>query len=334
MKTAINAIKNQRFKKLTTARGIEIPFDSTAQWKMLGIVVIDLLGEKEYAEEERTAIYNGYTKEPGIPTHIFLRSTFEAMASELDTLPDLMNFLAIRERLLESRVLARITDDRDLLAIYKMNPDLVNQAGDGGCDTLVISAESWNEYRERYPEDIQRRNQRNTVSLLVDGAISWLHKSIGHRIEVGGPDELNLEQGTVEAYLRAAHAFASLTRLERRNVGETLQNVMLRAQDKGDAYSVWRRADADWGVLCLSSGGSREERYRAIINLSAMAFCHLGLRRLLGIATEPANETERSFDFSLLEDEPFGPDDRRYWAERAKGVFGEEQRSRTSEYGP
>ena len=31
VKTAINAIKNQRFEKLTTARGLEIPFDSTAQ---------------------------------------------------------------------------------------------------------------------------------------------------------------------------------------------------------------------------------------------------------------------------------------------------------------
>lgn len=90
---------------------------------------------------------------------------------------------------------------------------------------------------------------------------------------------------------------------------------MERAAAKGDAYSVWRRADADWAVLCLSTGRSREERYRAIINLSAMGFCRLGLRRLLGIATEPVNETERSFDFSLLEDQPFEAEEHRRLAE-------------------
>jgi len=334
VKAAISAVKNQRFEKLKTARGLEIPFDSKAPWNMLGLVVIDLLGEEKYAEKERTAIYSGYTKEPGIPTHVFLWPTFEAIVSELDTLPDLLDFLSLRERLLENRILVPTTDDRDFLALYKINPDLVTQAADGGCDILVVSAGSWDAYRERHAEEIEQRNLRNRASFLIDGAISWLHKSIGHRIEAGAPDELNLEQGTVEAYLGAARAFASLTRLERRSVGETLQAVMERAAAKGDAYSVWRRADADWAVLCLSTGRSREERYRAIVNLSAMGFCRLGLRRLLGIATEPVNETERSFDFSLLEDQPFEAEEHRRLAEEAKTVFGIEQRSRTGEYRP
>ncbi len=132
----------------------------------------------------------------------------------------------------------------------------------------------------------------------------------------------------------AARTFAALTRLERRTVGETLDSVMNRAAAKGDAYSVWRRADADWAVLCLSTRRSREERFRAILNLSAMAFCHLRLKRLLGIATEPWGEAERSFDFSLLEGDPFEAEEHRRLAEDAKSVFGEEQRSRTSKFRP
>jgi hypothetical protein len=326
VKAAISAVRNQRFTKLTTARGPEIPFDPTFPWKMLGLVVIDLLGEEQYAGEDRTAIYNGYTKNPGIPTHIFLRPTFEAMAIELDTFPDLLEFLSVREALLERGILVPTTDDLDLLAIFRMNPDLMARAAAGVCNTLVISAGSWKTYRERYAEDIKRRDQRNESSFLIDGAISWLHRSIGHRIEAGAPEEMNVEQGTVEAYLGAARAFAALTRLERRIVGETLDIVMNRAAAKGDAYSVRRRADTDWAFLCLSTGRSREERFRAICNLSAMAFCYFGLKQLLGIATEPAGVDERSFDFFVLDGEPFAPEEHRRIAQEAKGVFGEAQK--------
>jgi len=333
VRTAISAVKNQRFDTLRTSRGLDIAFDSKAGWTMLGLVVIDLLGEEKHQEEERTAIYNGYTREPGIPTHVFLRATFEAIASELDTLPDLLKFLALRQKLLENGVLVPISDDRDLLALYKMNPELIKQAAEGGCDALIVSAGSWDAYRKQYADEIACRDRRNRASFLVDGAISWLHQSIGHRIEAGVPEELDFEQGTVEAYLEAARAFASLTRLERRGVGEMLKTVMARAAAKGDAYSVWRRADADWAVLCFSTARSREERYRAILNLSAMAFCHLGLKRLLGIATEPMNEREYSIDFSLIEGEPFDSEEHKRLAEEAKSVFGAEQRSRASEHG-
>lgn len=329
---AISAVSNQRFDRLVTSRGLEIPFDPRASWEMIGLVVVDLVGEEQHAEDERTAIYNGYTTDPGIPTHVFLRATFESIATELDTLPDLLEFLSIRGKLLGDGILAPTTDDLDLLALYKMNPRLIAQAAMGECDTLLIAAGSWSSYQTRHAEEIEQRNAANRASLIVDGAISWLHKSIGHRIEAGAPDDLNLEQGTVEAYLGAARAFASLTRLERRNVGETLEHVMERAEDRGDAFSVWRRADADWAVLCLSTQRSREERYRAIFNLSALAFCHLNLRRLLGIATEPSSESSRSFDFALLEGEPFEPSEHQQLAEEAREVFGPEQRSRTSEF--
>lgn len=334
IRASVSAVKNQRFDTLRTVRGLDIAFDYKAVSKMLGLVVIDLLGEEKYPEEERTAIGNGYTQDPGIPTHVFLRATFEAIASELDTLPDLLKFLDLRQKLLENGILVPTSDDRDLLALYKMNPDLIKKAAEGGCNALIVSAGSWETYREQHADEIARRASQNEVSFLVDGAISWLHKSIGHRIEAGTPEELDIEQGTVEAYLGAARAFASLTRLERRSVGETLKAVMERAATEGDACAVRRRTDADWAVLCLSTGRSREERYREIFNLSAMAFCHLELKRLLGIATEPINVSERSFDFSLLEGQPFDPEDHTRLAEEAKSVFGVEQQCRTSEHGP
>ncbi len=127
LKTIKRIIRNNWIEKLVTVKGYEIPFKASDYEEVIGIVILDLVGEENFPEEERTEFLNSYTFEHEIPVHVLMRNEFEALSTELDTLPDFIEFLDKRKQLIEKGLLSFPGSILDFLAFYKTNPDKVDR---------------------------------------------------------------------------------------------------------------------------------------------------------------------------------------------------------------
>ena len=163
---------------------------------------------------------------------------------------------------------------------------------------------------------------------MVDEIISWLHRTVGNTIDLGFPEAVHIEQGTVNAYLSGARELASFSRIERRGIGARLRHVMQLATERDGFSSLCLMADRSVGVLVLASNRTRSERVRGLLNFCTLAYCKrdLQLSKVVGVATEPAREAARTFDVCVLADEPFPPDEKRDRALTNGRPFREEVR--------
>lgn len=125
LKTINNAVKEKQIERLVNSRGIELPFEPASIQKLHGLVLIELIGEDQFPEEERTALYGGYIYKHDMPIHIFRLDDYRNIVSEVDTLPDFIEYLETRQKLYEKGILMPLTEEMDFLALYKTNPDLV-----------------------------------------------------------------------------------------------------------------------------------------------------------------------------------------------------------------
>lgn len=66
---------------INNSAGIEIQLDSNKVNKIIGIVILDLIGEEVFSENEQSDILGGFAYHDGIPVHIFLRSLYSIAIS-------------------------------------------------------------------------------------------------------------------------------------------------------------------------------------------------------------------------------------------------------------
>ena len=151
-KTIKRAIANFRFNELETTRGYTIPFDSTKLRKVIGVVIFDLIGEDTFHPDERTTIINGFEVRHDIPIHIFKRSEFEIISTEIDTLPDFIRYIETREALFSSDLFAVPPLELNFLALYKVKP-----------------------------EDLQLAIHENSLVVIDDGYWEWYQQDCHHQ---------------------------------------------------------------------------------------------------------------------------------------------------------
>lgn len=331
-KTTKRAIKNQRFSSLRTARGYVVPFDPPSFIKIIGVVVLDLVGEEVFPQEERTAIFSGFTIEHKMPIHIFMRGDFEAISSEIDTLPDFLKYLNIREQLYSNRLLAPVTEELDLLATYKTNPDLLQDfVSKGENGLIVIDSGIWKYYREELAKQVNKRDWLNQPSYVVDNVIEWLHSSVGFDLGIDVTQgQRDTMQGTVQGYIAVAVELAKIPRLHRRVIGERFLHCMRKADRIGHGHSLILLSQEKSGILVMASSASREDRVQALYNLSAMAYCYKDLEKIVGIASEPLSCKDRSYDVLLFEGVTFQNSQELY--EQAQRAFGPQRNVHITEY--
>jgi len=331
LKTINSAVKAKQIEKLVNSRGIELPFEPTAISKLHGLVLIELIGEDAFPEDERTALYGGYTYKHEMPIHIFRLDYYRRIVDEVDTLPDFIDYLETRAKFYEKGILMPLTEEKDFLAFYKTNPDLVTEVLEGKCDYLHIHEGYWDSYQSASAEDIRKRNEFNRPSYVVDSIISQLHKSLGFDTGVDVlAGRVRHDQGTVQNYIAGVTELSKMNRLTRRVVGSKYLERMKKADKTGHGHSLIMNPSDNSAVLVLSTNRSRQERANAIYNLCAVAYCMLNLTRIIGIVTEPLTVPGRSYDIIVLDGVEFeeSPD----LKERFEEMFGPTQNYSFTEY--
>jgi hypothetical protein len=331
LNTIKTALAFGQLKTITNDAGVVLPFKGDAQTNLIGIVILELFGEEQFGEDERTAIYNGYTDEHGIPTHIFTRQVFETIASEIDTIPDFIAFLSARQLFYQKRLLLPGTSELDFLVLYKIQPDVIEKCAAGELDLVAVGDDDlWASYRNEHVEKIKNRDIRNRPSLVIDAVIAWLHSAIGYDPGTGDPSGRSQSTvGTVQKYYATIFELAAIPRLQRRMVGEKFLEKMQKADKIGNGHAVVQIAP-DTGVLVLATTRPRQERVRGLYNLAAIAYCGLGLKKVIAIATEPLSVRHRSYDIFVMHDVEF--DNREELASKLTEAFGPIKRAQITEY--
>lgn len=297
LKTLDRALSAKQLTSVTNLRGVEIPLDKLNRPTLIGVVILDVRNEDAIPEDERPSIEYGLSRIRDIPAHIFLRSTFSELATELDTLPDFLDYLSCRQSLMERRVLGPLVHELDLLAIYKTQRDVIEEALAGKCDMLFITPGSWDDYKASGADMRASRTAKNEPSYLIDGVIDFLHTGIG----APSPDP-TVPAATAERYLTVISELGRLTRLERRVFGEKMMEKLESATKKETAFAVMTDASKSKAVFFMATSRSRTQRQNGLQNLCHAAAHKIGVRRILGIATEPADVDARTFDVYFAND--------------------------------
>lgn len=305
IKRALNA--NHQFE-LRNSAGIEIPFSKENYNKLIGIVIIDLIGEERFPYGERTEILNGFFLKFEIPIHIFMRDHFEIISTEIDTLPDFIDYIEKRRSLYEKQALTPFTNELDLLAIFKNRPKLIDDCLNGKCDLLVMTEGIWDSYRKECKTSIKERNMANNPSYFIDYIIADLRRSIGYKPNFKFPAN-DVEQGSIEQYWLSITELSKLTRVVRRGLGQVFIEKMKKAQKTGHGHSLIKiNEESAFVILCTTR--NRQQRVDGIYNLSAAAYCGLNVKKVIGVATEPFSAKERSFDVVILDDVKFNNEEK------------------------
>ncbi|NMC14662.1 MAG: hypothetical protein GYA34_17470 [Chloroflexi bacterium] len=330
LKTIKRAIENNWLKELTTVKGYKISFVPKDYTQIIGIVVVDLIGEEKFSWDERTGFVGNYLFRHNMPIHIFTRDEFEALSTELDTLPDLVTFLDIRQLFIERRLFLLPVPILDFLVFYKTKPDEVDRILENRTN-LILEEGMWETYLDKFASVIRRRNELNKPRYLIDAIIDYLHTSVGYTDFDHVAKELGITgQGSIEGYLTSARELASLSRLERRILGERLLRCMKNAETQEQSYSLVMNENDASAFLVLSMSGDRSKRQSTLYLLCAMAYCYLNLNQIIGISTESLNVSFRSYDvFGLKETKILNHDE---LAEQAKSFFSKPYTPEVTEY--
>jgi hypothetical protein len=330
LKTTKRALKAGRLKTVKNGAGVVLPFEGDKNTNLIGVVILELFGEDRYGESEQTAIYNGYTFHNDIPAHIFTRQVFETISTEIDTIPDLVSYLTARQYFYDKGLLSRATHELDFLTLYKTQPDVITKCLRGEIGLIVITDDLWKGYRTQHVDSIKNRDYRNRPSLLIDEVIKWLHTSIGYDPgsgdSVGGSEH---SQGSVQDYYETIFELSCIPRLPRRIIGEKFLEKLIKADKVGHGHSVIQ-ISSDTAVVVLATDRPRKERRQGMYNFSAVAYCGLGLKKIISIATEPLSVPERSYDVMVLTNVRFDNHDE--LASKLNEMFGPLKHGSVTEY--
>ncbi|NIM99847.1 MAG: hypothetical protein GTO24_17760, partial [candidate division Zixibacteria bacterium] len=168
IKTIKRALGNNWLRGIETARGYRIDVNPADVEKVVGVVILDLIGEESLPREDRTQLFGSFTERNGLPIHVFLAGEFFGISKELDTLTDFMEFLHMTQELYKGSLITIPPATMDLLAFHKMYPDDLENAITSGINILLEEG-LWEAYQTKHSEAIAKRDRLNEPSYLIDG---------------------------------------------------------------------------------------------------------------------------------------------------------------------
>ena len=291
----------------------------------MGIVIFDLVGEDISHPDEDITILNGFEVRYDIPIHIFKRNEFEIISTEIDTLPDFIQYIETREILFSKKLFTIPPLELNLLALYKVKSEDIQLAIQEN-SLVIVDDGCWEWYQKDCKELIEKRSLYNRPSYLIDDVIQWLHTSVGFDPSKYG---INLNpfgffeeetQGTIQSYLAVVTELAKTSRLTRRKLGEKYFECVERANKNGLAYSLIINNEDSSGIVILASEKDRTERSKILYSVAVAGYCLHNLTKIVGFSTEPLDTGMRSYDVIFLAGVDF--ENRAEVVENAKKIFG------------
>lgn len=311
VKTVQRAIDAKALETGLTLRGVRIPLANRKYAKIIGIVVIDVFNADGVSVIRDLDIGQSFLRIRRIPVHVFRECDFRTIAEQQDTLVDLINYLDVREGLLEDETKVGTISELDLFAVFKTRYPLIEECLRGTRKTLVVEPGLWESIQRELPEIWSQRNERMMPSYLVDKTIEEVHKCIGYDPSSALTPELVAESRAVSGpttpveYWEIMQRLGHLSRIERAQFGEKMYEKAAAADRKPFAFTMIYRPPNVGPIIYLCSNEPRRERFRRLRLLMQSACAYLEKSAAVGIATEALSSEFRSHDFCLLKNVSF-----------------------------
>lgn len=241
--------------------------------------------------------------------HVLDETTVAQLLGELDTVPDLVSYLACKEAFLSTPgVIVSAPGEEDVLARYMMTfrdgrhalPEIPADV-----DAFVLPEGDWAAYLAS-PERAAKR-EADAPSYLWDSLIEHQSKFIraGTAITFSGesPERVQHE--------RILRALAQQDRLTRRKCGADLHYVLSRDEPKGVFARLHMKGSPPERVFVFLAVkrpiGMDYAEYRESRMQYLVTYCHAvkadtpSLTEAIGISAEPFSEREASFEFLYVD---------------------------------
>ncbi|NIE57779.1 MULTISPECIES: hypothetical protein [unclassified Burkholderia] len=262
-------------------------------------------GEAHYAQPFEV----GYPLGSRRFVHVLDEVTVDTLLEELDTVPDLVDYLACKERYFGTNgVFVHIAGEEELLARYVCTMDedrhTLPEIPTGAASVLLLEGD-WRTYSSSPQRAAKREADRG--SYMWDALIEYQASFVRAGTAVGFPGE-SADTIDHERILRALAAERRQTRrelaehfrfaLSKSEPGKKFARMVLSSGNKSAAYvflTMPKPSDIDY------------EEYREIRTASLLAYCH-GIKQrfpfvteAVGIASEPVSEAISSQDFLYVD---------------------------------
>lgn len=240
--------------------------------------------------------------------HVLDELTVDALLQELDTLPDLVTYLAKKETYLgQQGVVFSVPGEEDLLARYMLTMDSEEHAFPKvpeGVDFMGLPEGEWADY-VKSPQRAAKRDA-DLGSYMWDAVIEDQSKYIRAGTARTGP----WSETEAVNHERIVRALAAENRVSRRNLVENWK-VALHRSDPGKKFvrivMTGRPPNRGWIFLTIPKGNEPYEDYRELRSTILGTYCSAikltmpTLHEAIGIASEPFADGEASRDFMYVD---------------------------------
>lgn len=281
--------------------GIEVPLDSPRVKNIHGLVLVNVYDQNN----AHIRIDGSFVRGKGMPIHVLDVADFYAVASEIDTIPDLIGYLSARAKLYEGNKIDDGVNELDLLVVYKTQPDVVEQVLSDDRAHLMVAPGLWGDYQSGSADAIKKRNELNRASYLVDMTIEEMAKSIDYTpLEKNPITGEPMLPGTIEHYWALICDLSKLKRMERRIFGNKMKEKMERANDPSyrEGWFLYLTKPDEAILFYSTDTNSRQERVEKLAALAGTAYAAKDLNKIIAIGTEPIRGHGRSLDVILYKD--------------------------------
>jgi hypothetical protein len=251
----------------------------------------------------------GFPLDSGRFVHVLDEMTVDLLLEELDTVPDLVSYLACKQAFISTPgVMVSIPGEEELLARYMATmrdgqhtlPEIPK-----GKTYVALPEGDW----ERYAKSPQRAAKREAdkISYLWDSLIEHQSKFIRAGTAITLPEQ---SPERVE-HERIVRAMAQQSRLIRRQCGADLHYVLSRDDPNGVFTRIHMTGTPPERVFVFLAAKRRAdmsyEEYRENRMRYLMTYCNAikgnmpTLREAIGVAAEPYSEGESSFEFLYVD---------------------------------
>ncbi|MEE9553018.1 MAG: SEC-C domain-containing protein [candidate division Zixibacteria bacterium] len=215
--------------------------------------------------------------------HVFTRAFTEIIMNELDTVSDFINYLRVKESLLNREISLNVTGgEEELLAFYILNDRSFKRFRD--LDMVMLEEGAW-ALLQKKPE-YKAKQDADRISYYWDSIINRAH------------------EGGVPEYELIARELARPNRLMRRVLAQSFYDGQVKAHSS-NLPLLRRLLSVDGVTYCFLFQESIESRGLRKRMLELMCFVGRGIyqhnKRVLGIATEKQIRSECSFDFIFID---------------------------------
>lgn len=241
--------------------------------------------------------------------HVLDEMTVDALLQELDTVPDLVDYLNCKERYFGTNgVFMHVAGEEELLARYMCTMEngrhsLPKIPADAGAVSLLEG--DWRVYRSS-PQRAAKRDA-DQISYMWDGLIEYQASFVRAGTAIGLPET---PPETID-HERILRALAAETRLARRELASSLRFALSKSEPgKKFARMIVSGDNMSRAYVFLTMPrpvGTEYQDYREMRSDVLLAYCHgiknrfPQLTEAIGIASEPFSEKVSSQDFLYVD---------------------------------